>query len=217
MAGDVADVLDRAGAVLAELRDVDLDGLADDTLSEAVLAVQHLRGSLEVAEAQVLSRWDAQGCWHSSGARTGAAWLSWKQRVPIGVARQRLRHARALRTLPSVEGAWAAGEIDRAHVTTLLGARTARTEAAFYKGHHTLLELARTTGFSRFKRACDHWTMVVDPRRCRAGCRRRPCRPRTAPLSELRRHVVRAHDVGPRVRGDRRHHPAPDRTGAVRC
>ena len=70
-------------AVLAELRDVDLDGLADDTLSEAVLSMQRLRGGLDVAEARVLSRWDAQRCWQPSGAKTGAAWLAWKQRVPI--------------------------------------------------------------------------------------------------------------------------------------
>ena len=131
MAAPLADVLDRAGAVLAELREVDLDGLADDTLSEAVLSMQRLRGGLDVAEAQVLSRWDAQRCWQPSGAKTGAAWLAWKQRVPIQVARQRLRHARALRTLPAIEEAWASGEIDRAHVTTLLGARTARTAEAF--------------------------------------------------------------------------------------
>ena len=94
MAAPLADVLDRAAAVLAELREVDLDGLVDDSLSDAVLALQRLRGGLDVAEARVLARWEAQGCWRASGAKTGAAWLAWKQRVPIEVARQRVRHAR---------------------------------------------------------------------------------------------------------------------------
>ena len=45
-----------------------------------------------------------------------------------------------MRTLPAVEEAWAAGDIDRAHVTTLLGARTARTAEAFDgDGHERLL------------------------------------------------------------------------------
>ena len=164
MAIDVSDVLRRADEVLAELRTVDLDGLGDDDLSGAVLALQRLRGSLEVAEARVLQRWDALGCWRPSGAKTGAAWLSWRQRLPISVARQRLRHARALRTLPDVETAWAAGEIDRAHVTTLLGARTERTAEVFDgEGHRTLLEMATTSGFGSFKKARDHWAMAVDP------------------------------------------------------
>jgi len=163
MAAPLADVLDRAGAVLAELREVDLDGLVDDTLSDALLSMERLRGGLDVAEARVLSRWDAQRSWQSSGAKSGAAWLAWKQRVPIGIARQRLRHARALRTLPAVEEAWAAGDLDRAHVTTLLGARTARTTEVFDgDGHARLLGIARSYGFVSFKAACDRWSMVVD-------------------------------------------------------
>ena len=164
MAAPLADVLDRLDAVLAELHEVDLDGLADDTLSDAVLSMQRLRGRLDVAEASVLSRWDAQRCWQPSGAKTGAAWLAWKQRLPTQVARQRLRHARALRTLPAVEEAWATGDIDRAHVTTLLSARTARTAEAFNSGdHQLLLDLARVQGFVSFKAACDRWSMIVDP------------------------------------------------------
>ena len=163
MAAAVADVFHRAAAVLAELHAMDLDGVDDDSLSDAVLASQQVRGRLDAAEARVLSRWDAQGAWRASGAKTGAAWLAWKQRVPIQVARQRLRHARALRTLPAIEEAWAAGDIDRAHVTTLLGARTARTAEVFDADHERLLDLARTHGFVDFKRACDRWETIVDP------------------------------------------------------
>jgi hypothetical protein len=164
MAAPLTDVLDRAHALLAELREVELDGLADDTLSDALLSMQRLRGGLDVAEARVLSRWDAQRCWQASGARSGAAWLAWQQRVPIGVARQRVRHARAMRTLPAVEQAWATGDLDRAHVTTLLGARTARTAEAFDAGEHErLLGIARSFGYVSFKAACDRWTMVFDP------------------------------------------------------
>ncbi|MEX2292956.1 MAG: DUF222 domain-containing protein [Acidimicrobiales bacterium] len=163
MAIDLADVVDRAAGVPAELGSVDLDGLGDDKLSDAVLTLQRFRGRLDVAEAQILSRWDAQGCWRASGAKTGAAWLAWRQRLPIQTARQRLRHARALRTLPTIEEAWAHGEIDRTHVTTLLGARTARTADVFDRDHKTLLDIARTGWFGHFKRACDHFELAVDP------------------------------------------------------
>lgn len=163
MAVDVGDVLDRATAVLAELHDLELDGLSDDALSDAVLRVQRLRSGLEASEARVLARWDALGCWRPSGAKTGAAWLAWKERIPIQVARQRLRHARALRTLPAVAQAWGDGDVDRSHLTTLLGARTPRTAHAFATEHERLLEIARTEGFEAFKGACDRWSLWVDP------------------------------------------------------
>jgi hypothetical protein len=163
MAADVTDVLHRVGAALAELREVDLDGVDDDTLAEAVLAMQGLRGGFESAEAELLARWESQGGWRASGAKTAAAWLSWQQRIPIEVARQRLRHARAVRDLPAVAEAWAGGEIDRAHLTTLLGARNPRTLEAFERDHEMLLGLAREHSFTSFKRACDHWSMAADP------------------------------------------------------
>jgi hypothetical protein len=160
---DVAAVLDRAASALAELRSLDLDGVGDDVLSDAVLSLQRLRGTLEVAEARVLARWEAQGCWRPSGAKTAAAWLAWKERLPISVARQRVRHARALRAMPAVEAAWGDGHIDRSHVTTLLGARTPRTAEVFDTDHKVLLDVARESSFTDFRRACDLFTQIVDP------------------------------------------------------
>jgi hypothetical protein len=163
MGSDVAAVLDRAVTALADLRALDLDCVGDEVLTETVLSLQRLRGSLEVAEARVLARWEAQGCWRPSGAKTAAAWLAWKERLPIGVARQRVRHARALRTMPAVEQAWGDGEIDRSHVVTLLGARTPRTAQIFDQDHKLLLDVAREGSFNDFKRACDLFTQIVDP------------------------------------------------------
>ncbi len=68
-----------------------------------------------------------------------------------------------MRELPLVEGAWADGEIDRSHVTTMLGVRTARTEKAFERDHEILLESARSVGFVSFKAHCDRWELLVDP------------------------------------------------------
>ena len=163
MATDVSDVLSRAADVLAELRAVDLDEVADDSLTEAVLATQRLRGSLEVAEARLISRWDARGVWRPSGAKSAAAWLTWRQHLPISVARQRVRHARALRTLPALEQAWGEGDLDRAHVVTLLGACNPRTAEAFATDHPHLVEVGRSSWFTHFKTACDRWALVADP------------------------------------------------------
>ncbi len=129
----------------------------------AILLAQRLRSQLEAAEARLRARWDADRVWQGSGAKSGAAWLAREQRLPIQTTRQRVRHARALRTLPAVEAAWVAGEIDRAHLITLLGARTPRTKHQFDTDHKELLDSARTRGFVDFKRHCDLWEALVDP------------------------------------------------------
>ena len=156
-------VLAAAAAALDALASLDLDAMVGDELTDAVLRTQRLRGALDVAEARVLARWDSLGEWRPSGAKAASAWLAWKQGIPISVARQRLRHARAVRELPLVEAAWTTGEIDRSHVTTMLGVRTARTEKAFERDHEILLESARSVGFTSFKSHCDRWALLVDP------------------------------------------------------
>ena len=156
-------VLSHAAAALDALAALDLDSLSGEELTEVVQRAQQLRGALDVAEARVLARWDARGEWRPSGSKTASAWLAWKQRIPIAVARQRVRHARAMRDLPAVEAAWAAGEVDRCHVTTMLGVRTSRARKAFERDHEVLLSAARTVGFIDFKAACDRWERVVDP------------------------------------------------------
>lgn len=157
-------VLEAARAAIDEVASLDLDVVAlRGELGDCVLSLQQLRSGLEAAEARVLARWDTSRAWRAEGARTAAAWLAWKQRIPVAVARQRLRHARAVRDLPMVEDAWAGGEIDRSHLTTLLGVRTERTKEAFERDHEVLLHGARTLGFIDFKAACDRWELIVDP------------------------------------------------------
>src|SRR3546814_7564956 len=120
-------VAERAVACLTGL---DLDGVAAGELSSLVERFQHLRCRLEAAEASVLSRWDAAKAYRLDGAKTAAAWLGWKHNLPAETARQRVRHARALRNLPALPEAWAGGEIGRFTHTTLPVARTARTASA---------------------------------------------------------------------------------------
>src|SRR3546814_14098656 len=113
--------------------------------------LQRLRCRLEAAEASVLSRWDACKAYRLDGAKTAAAWLGWKHNLPAETARQRVRHARALRSLPAIHQAWADGEIDRSHITTPLGARNGRTAEAFDRDHKELLDTAKGLGFREFK------------------------------------------------------------------
>jgi hypothetical protein len=160
---DAASRLAAARAALAALHALDLDGASDEELSDAVMTCQDLRGALEAAEARVIAEWDRRRTWRADGAKTGAAWLSSKQRLPIAEARRRLRHARLVRRYEAVGAAWANGEVDRSHLTTLFGVRTARTQEAFDAEHEDLLASARTRGFADFKRHCDTWSFFRDP------------------------------------------------------
>lgn len=155
--------LDAAASALDALHGLDVDALGDGELSAAVLRAQELRGLLDAAEARLIGAWDRRRCWRDDGARTPAAWLAAKERLPVAEARRRVRHARTMRLFPAIAQAWAAGEVDRTHVTTLLGARTPRTKEAFERDHKALLDSARTRSFADFKRHCDVWEMLTDP------------------------------------------------------
>lgn len=163
LAPSIDSAIGAARQALAALHELDLGGSSDGELSGAVMAAQELRAALEAAEARLLGEWDRRRIWRAGGAKTGAAWLSSRQRLPIGEARRRLRHARLVRRYPAVGAAWAAGEIDRAHLTTLFGVRTPRTADAFDAEHEDLLGSARTRGFADFKRHCDTWSFFRDP------------------------------------------------------
>jgi hypothetical protein len=161
--GAAGAVVTAARAALRALGALDLDGMGPDELTEVVLATQALRTQLEAAEARALDRWEAGGAWRADGARSAAAWLAWKQQLPVAETRRRVRHARALGALPAVAEAWAAGEIDRTHVAQLLAVRSARTERAFARDHQELLDLARQARFCDFQHVCRRWEQVVDP------------------------------------------------------
>jgi hypothetical protein len=137
--------------------------LSSEELNEAVVAFQELRARVDAGEARLVARWDAVTAWRLDGAKTPAGWMAWRTRLPVEEARRRVRHARAVRDLPALGEAWAAGEIDRTHLTTILGARTERTAERFSTDLPVLLEAARIQGFVDFKRTCDRWVNIVDP------------------------------------------------------
>ena len=161
--GEADAVLRRARDVLAELGSLDLDAVGDIELGRAVMRAQELRGALEAADARLLGEWDTRRVWRLDGAKSGAAWLASRQHLPMSETRRRLRHARAVRRFPAIGHDWARGAIDRCHITTLMGACTVRTRAAFEAEHPKLLEAARSRGFADFKRNVDTWNFFRDP------------------------------------------------------
>jgi 5-methylcytosine-specific restriction endonuclease McrA len=101
---------------------VELDRLGDEI---AELAVH-----LEAATARLLDlirEFDARGGWNN-GFRSCAAWLSWRVGFAPGAAREHVRVARALGTLPQLSQALARGELSYAKVRELTRVATPETE-----------------------------------------------------------------------------------------
>jgi len=100
----------------------DLDRLGDE--------IAELSAHLEAATARLLDRireFDERGGW-SNGFRSCAAWLSWRVGLDPRAARERVRVARALGTLPRLAAALARGEISYAKVRAATRVATPETE-----------------------------------------------------------------------------------------
>ena len=104
-------------------RVVELDRLGDE--------IAELSAHLDAATARLLALirdFDARGGWNR-GFRSCADWLSWRVGLDPGAARERVRVARALATLPLLSEALARGELSYAKVRALTRVATPETEA----------------------------------------------------------------------------------------
>jgi len=100
----------------------ELDRLGDE--------IAELSAHLDAATARLLElirAFDARGGWNT-GFASCAAWLSWRVGLDLGAARERVRVARALGTLPLLAEALARGELSYAKVRALTRVATPETE-----------------------------------------------------------------------------------------
>src|SRR3989475_6285303 len=101
----------------------ELDRLGDE--------IAELSAHLDAATARLLDlirEFDARAGWNT-GFRSCAAWLSWRVGLDLGAARERVRVARALGTLPLLAEALARGQLSYAKVRALTRVATPATQA----------------------------------------------------------------------------------------
>src|SRR5258708_4961922 len=92
--------------------------------------IAELSAHLDAATARLLNlirEFDERGGWNS-GFLSCAQWLSWRVGLERGAARERVRVARALGTLPRLAQALARGELSYSKVRALTRVATAETE-----------------------------------------------------------------------------------------
>ncbi|OGK87388.1 MAG: hypothetical protein A2X52_21120 [Candidatus Rokubacteria bacterium GWC2_70_16] len=117
--------------------------------------IAELSAHLDAATARLLDlirEFDARGGWNS-GFRSCAAWLSWRVGLDLGAARERVRVARALGTLPLLAQALARGELSYAKVRALTRVATPETEAR-------LLAVGRAGTAAHVERIVRGWRRV---------------------------------------------------------
>jgi len=136
-----------------------LDRLGDE--------IAELSAHLDAATARLLTlirEFDRRGGWNT-GFRSCAAWLSWRVGLDLGAARERVRVARALGTLPLLAEALAHGELSYAKVRALTRVATPETEAR-------LLGVGRAGTAAHVERIVRGWRRVDRRAEARETARR---------------------------------------------
>src|SRR5215475_6559339 len=137
----------------------ELDRLADE--------IAELSAHLQAATARLLDlirEFDAREGWNT-GFRSCAHWLSWRVGLDLGAAREHVRVARALGSLPRLAEALARGEASYAKVRAVTRVATPETEAR-------LLAVARSGTAEHVERIVRGWRRVDRQAEARETARR---------------------------------------------
>src|SRR2546422_1440287 len=155
--------IDSLSVVATHDRVAELDRLGDE--------IAELSAHLDAATARLLElsrEFDARAGWNT-GFRSCAEWLSWRVGVDVGAARERVRVARALGTLPRLAQALARGELSYAKVRALTRVATPETE-------ERLLAVGRAGTVDHVERIVRGWRRVDRQAEAREAARQHASR-----------------------------------------
>jgi hypothetical protein len=109
--------------------------------------LHRLSARFEAFVTEATSAFETNEEWAADGAKTAAAWIATRCRVPSSAAKRRVRLGRSLRHLPDCARAWRDGEIGVDHAKAIAGARRHRTEASMTRDEAMLVAQATQMGF----------------------------------------------------------------------
>ncbi|MBL4796606.1 MAG: DUF222 domain-containing protein [Oleispira sp.] len=78
---------------------------------------------------KLIAEFDRREAWEGPGIRSCAYWLNWKCGISVGVAREKVRVARALEELPEINEAFEKGELSYSKVRAMTRAATDLNES----------------------------------------------------------------------------------------
>jgi hypothetical protein len=119
-----------------------LDALGDEIATFAA--------RIDVAEHALITRlrvFDAHEAWGSLGFHSCAHWLSWRIGISLKAAREKVRVARALGSLPKLDAVFARGEISYSKARAITRVATSESEQDFIEvaAHASAAQLERMT------------------------------------------------------------------------
>ena len=163
-----------------------------DRLADEIAEVASLIDTATHRLLTLIRRFDEGSGWAQHGALSCAHWLSWRIGLDMGAARERVRVARALGTLPLLDDTLRHGAISYAKARAITRVATPTNEA-------TLVEMAQHATGAQLERICRGY------RRVRA--RLESERP-DSPTDEMQRRFVHTTDTDDgMVRVEARLHP----------
>ncbi len=112
--------------------------------------IGELSARLDAATQRLLAcirQFDQASGWERQGAISCAHWLAWRIGLDTATARERVRVARALESLPHIDEAFGRGELSYAKVRAITRVATPATEPR-------LLEMARNATAAQLERIC---------------------------------------------------------------
>ena len=155
--------------------------------------LHRLLARFEAFVTEASAAFETQEEWAADGAKTAAAWIATRCRVPRAAARRRVRLGRALRHLPKCAQAWRDGEIGLDQAKAIAAARAHRTEASMQRDEAMLVSQAAQMGFEDFYRALRTGNSWPTPR-APTPTTRNAGRAQRLPGAEHRRDVLRPDD-----------------------
>jgi hypothetical protein len=126
-----------------------------DDLAAAITAGAVRLAAATASWLRLVAEFDARGGWHGVGILSCAHWLAWQCGMGPGAAREHVRVARALRSLPLIDTAFTAGRLSYSKVRAL-------TRIAGPDCEESLLEFAMSATASQTERFCRAWRRVDD-------------------------------------------------------
>src|SRR5262245_47204844 len=120
--------------------------------------IAELSAHLDAATHRLLAlirRFDAGSGWYTQGCLSCAQWLSWRIGLDLCAAREKVRVARALGSLPQIDDALRRGQVSYSKVRALTRVATPENEAS-------LLEMARSATAAQLERICRGYRRVLN-------------------------------------------------------
>ncbi|MEO6715415.1 MAG: DUF222 domain-containing protein [Mycobacteriales bacterium] len=134
----------------------DVSALTDGELESALTEWAGHLAAGEATFVDLVGEFDAREAWGGVGVLSCAHWLAWRCSLGANAARERVRVARALRSLPAIRAEFRAGRLSYSQVRALSRVATADTEGKLVDcaRHSTATQLERlVAGMRRALRA----------------------------------------------------------------